>query len=198
MRQEQRKNSAPALAKGDLPDGSSATASQPAERPGISRFGSFIGSRNKPSATQQNGALQSSASREKELEENLVKEQTTRIAAEKKIKEANAEIEDLTATLFQQANEMVATERKENAALREKLEVLEQQHEEQQQQNQKQLEQQQQKVPKDSASLVKENAKLKDKIETLERREADRKRRLDKLEAASRRIERVKAMLQPP
>ena len=57
----------------------------------------------------------------------MIKEQTTRIAAEKKIKEANAEIEDLTATLFQQANEMVATERKENAALKEKLQVLEEQ-----------------------------------------------------------------------
>ena len=182
LRQEQRKNSAPALIKVDSPDGSPTAITQPAERPGISRFGSFIGSRNKPSVTQQNGILQSPAHREKELEEKLVKEQTIRIAAEKKIKDASAEIEDLTATLFQQANEMVATERKENAALKERLEVLEQQMN----------------IPKDSESLLKENEKLREKIRTLEKRETDRKRRLERLEAASKRIERVKAMLQPP
>lgn len=184
LRQEQRKNSAPALVKVDSPDGApvASTASQPAERPGISRFGSFIGSRAKPPTTQQNGTLQAASNREKELEEKFIKEQTTRIAAEKKIKEANAEIEDLTATLFQQANEMVATERKENAALREKLEVLEQENS----------------VPKDSETLLKENEKLKVKIKNMEQRETDRKRRLERLEAASKRIERVRAMLQPP
>ena len=177
MRQEQRKNSA-------VDTNGAQAASQPtAERPGISRFGSFIGSRNKPSATkQQNGALQTPGAREKELEEKLIKEQVTRLAAEKKVKEVNAEIEDLSATLFEQANEMVAAERKENAALRERLQVLERHRD----------------VLEDAEALQKENVKMKQKIQRLEQRDVDRKRRVERLEAANKRIERVKAMLQPP
>ena len=166
---------------------------QPAERPNISRFGSFIGSRHKPSATAQNGAPPLPNNREKELEEKLVKEQTSRIAAEKKVKEVNAEIEDLTATLFQQSNEMVATERKENAALRERLQVLEQE-----QSVVKEPEPVAEENDKDTKALVKENTKLKEKLKSLEQRDTDRRRRLERLEAASKRIERVKAMLQPP
>jgi DNA repair exonuclease SbcCD ATPase subunit len=207
LRQEQRKKSA---VETIAEDGEKSGTTPPAaaeQRPGISRFGSFMGSRNKTPATQkqqqqqeqQNGpvaaaAAAAAAGREKELEEKLVQEQTTRIAAEKRVKEVNAEIEDLSATLFQQANEMVASERKENSELKDKIKELELQQQEQ-------LEQQQrlgEGVAKASDQLEKENEKLKEKIKALEKRDSERKRRLEKLEAASKRIERVKAMLAPP
>jgi type IV secretory pathway VirB10-like protein len=56
-----------------------------------------------------------------ELRIALAAETSRRIAAEKKFKDLETELEDLSATLFEQANEMVATERKEKA----KLKILE-------------------------------------------------------------------------
>lgn len=125
--------------------------------------------------------VQSPGAREKELEGSLVKEQTLRIAAEKKTTEVTAEIEELSATLFQHANEMVANERKENAELREKLVALEAKGT----------------VPNNTTILEKENIKLRTKLRTMEQREVDRRRRLERLEAATRRIERVHALLRP-
>jgi len=60
-----------------------------------------------------------------ELQAALAAETSRRIAAEKKFKDLEAELEDLSATLFEQANEMVATERKEKAKLEARLKVLE-------------------------------------------------------------------------
>ncbi len=184
LRQEQRKNSAPT-------ETSIVTAAAQATRPGISRFNSinsFMGSARKISPTPMNGSLQALPESSKELEEQVIKEQTARIAADKKAKELSAEIEDLTATLFQQANEMVATERKENSALKEKVMLLEQHQ---------QLEQEHE-LPADVVTLQKENTRLKEKVKTLEERDVQRNKRLDRLEAANKRIERVRAMLKPP
>ena len=180
LRQEQRKNNAGIATiseSGEKQDGQADTT----PRPGISRFGSFMASR-KAGATPPTTAPHATAAREKELEEKLVKEQTARIASEKKVKDAQAEVEELTATLFQQANEMVATERKQNAVLKEKMHELESQQVE----------------AEGNPNLEKENTKLKEKIKVLEQRDTERKKRLERLEAANRRIERVKAMLQPP
>ena len=212
LRQEQRKNSAPATVKVDSPDSATPSPTTPQERPSISRFGSFIGSRNKTSPAQPNGALAPpNGSREKELEEKLIQEQTTRIAAEKKVKEVNAEIEDLSATLFQQANEMVAVERKEKAdlteknnMLREQIEKLEQEQKEKSELREKQKweskvdEKEDAMLKAADEKLAKENERLKEKLKRLEQREVERKKRLERLEAASKRVERVKAMLQPP
>lgn len=209
LRQEQRKNSAPTVVKVDSPETTASSApTTPQDRPGISRFGSFIGSRNKASPAQQNGTLAPpNGSREKELEEKLIHEQTTRIAAEKKVKEVNAEIEDLSATLFQQANEMVATERKEKADLTEKNQALRQQIERfEAEQKDKVGRTQKARLDDEQAAvlrandekLARENERLKEKLRRLEQREAERKKRLERLEAASKRVERVKAMLQPP
>ncbi|KAG9700460.1 hypothetical protein KCU95_g2037, partial [Aureobasidium melanogenum] len=60
-----------------------------------------------------------------ELQAALAAETSRRVAAEKKHKDLEAELEDLSATLFEQANEMVAKERKEKAKLEERLKVLE-------------------------------------------------------------------------
>ncbi|KAF2767710.1 hypothetical protein EJ03DRAFT_344339 [Teratosphaeria nubilosa] len=175
LRQQQRRND-----KEDAVDAGQG-ASQ-SDKSGISRFGSFMHSRK----VSPMSASSTASSREKELEAALVKEQTARIAAEKKVKEVNAEIEELSASLFQQANEMVAAERKENAALRDKVEILEKQaldfcgtgcgSEE---------------------KVWKENARLKERVKTLEQREMDRRRRLEKIEAAQRRVDRARSLLIP-
>ncbi|THY26606.1 hypothetical protein D6D01_04397 [Aureobasidium pullulans] len=60
-----------------------------------------------------------------DLQQALAKETKARVAAERKYHELEQELEDLSATLFEQANEMVAKERKEKAKLEERIKVLE-------------------------------------------------------------------------
>ena len=55
----------------------------------------------------------------------MARETQLRIAAERKVADVEGELEDLSATLFEQANEMVATERKARAKLEERVRVLE-------------------------------------------------------------------------
>lgn len=55
----------------------------------------------------------------------LTKEQTLRQAAESRVSQTNDELEELSAQLFTEANEMVATERKARAKLEERVAVLE-------------------------------------------------------------------------
>jgi uncharacterized sporulation protein YeaH/YhbH (DUF444 family) len=66
-----------------------------------------------------------SISRERELESQLAQSQAQRLAAEAKVDQMSAEIEELTGSLFSQANEMVADERREAARLRERIRFLE-------------------------------------------------------------------------
>jgi len=169
------------VSNGENGDVAQAVPVQP-EKPGISRFGSFMHSR-KASAMQPNATT--SSTREKELEAALVKEQTLRIAAEKKTKDLTAEIEELSESLFSEANEMVAKERKENAMLVEKVEVLE-----------REVAESSSDAGSDKA-LRRENAQLRERLKALEQRDADRRRRLERLEGANKRIESVKAMLIP-
>ena len=55
----------------------------------------------------------------------LTREQSLRQAAESRVSETNEELEELSAQLFTEANEMVATERKARARLEERVAVLE-------------------------------------------------------------------------
>jgi len=55
----------------------------------------------------------------------LTREQSLRQAAETRVSQTNDEIEELSAQLFTEANEMVATERKARAKLEERVAVLE-------------------------------------------------------------------------
>ena len=120
------------------------------------------------------------SAREQELETALTKERNARLAAEQKVQDASIEIEELSTTLFQQANEMVATERKEAASLRERLKSLENS------------------AANSGTAMKHENERLRQKVTMLEQRDTERKRRLERLEAAHKRIERVKATLLPP
>lgn len=87
-----------------------------------------------------------------DLLEALNKEQMLRRAAEGRLNATNREVEELSVTLFEQANEMVATERRTRAA-------------------------------------------LEQRISELEKRDVEKKKRLDKLELAMHRIEKVKTLL---
>ncbi|ROT43081.1 hypothetical protein SODALDRAFT_327248 [Sodiomyces alkalinus F11] len=82
----------------------------------------------------------------------LRREQSLRVAAENRLTASSHEVEELSASLFEQANEMVATERRARA-------------------------------------------KLEERVELLERRDAEKRLRLEKLEGAVGRIERVRALL---
>ena len=64
-------------------------------------------------------------STEVSLLDALTHEQNLRKAAESAVAQTNSEIEELTGQLFEQANEMVATERKARARLEERVEMLE-------------------------------------------------------------------------
>lgn len=95
-----------------------------------------------PSATPTN----------EDLLEALTREQSLRREAEGRLTDSSREIEELSTALFEQANEMVADERRARA-------------------------------------------KLEERVGELERRDAEKRRRLEKLETAMTRIDRVRTLL---
>jgi septal ring factor EnvC (AmiA/AmiB activator) len=86
------------------------------------------------------------------LQTSLETERNLRQQAETNLAQSQTELEELTAQLFGQANEMVATERKARA-------------------------------------------KLEERVKLLETRDGDKRKRLDRLETAVQRIERVRKMV---
>ncbi|QDS77392.1 hypothetical protein FKW77_006091 [Venturia effusa] len=120
------------------------------------RFASFIGGRRSypaptPTPTDDRPSTASSQ-RESDLAAALAKEHELRQKAEGQANQMSVEIEELSVTLFQQANDMVAEERKARA-------------------------------------------KLEERVEILEKRDAEKRKRLERLEGALKRIERVRGML---
>ncbi|KAK1599565.1 ribosomal protein L32 [Colletotrichum navitas] len=87
-----------------------------------------------------------------DLREALSREQNLRLAAESRLSTTSQEVEELSVSLFEQANEMVAKERRARA-------------------------------------------RLEERVETLEKRDQDKLRRLERLEGAVGRIERVRSLL---
>ncbi|KZF26514.1 hypothetical protein L228DRAFT_14307 [Xylona heveae TC161] len=114
-----------------------------------SRLPSFFSGR---STSSENSKHSTTASDTSELQAALAREQALRQKAEKMLADTNGELEELSAQLFQQANEMVATERKARA-------------------------------------------KLEERVAVLERRDEDKRKRLELLEGAVNRIERVRNLL---
>ncbi|KAI1262523.1 hypothetical protein F5Y18DRAFT_152672 [Xylariaceae sp. FL1019] len=80
----------------------------------------------RPSTPAQRSSLASVTPSESEVElrDALTAERQMREAAEAKLDATSREVEDLSATLFEQANEMVATERRRAAKLEKTIEVL--------------------------------------------------------------------------
>lgn len=107
---------AAAAASGGQPTGTT-TPQQQQKRGGLS-----------PSALPLNGngggGGISNAAEAKELIAALTNERRLRTAAEEKLTATNRELEDLSASLFEQANNMVATERRARAALEERVNLL--------------------------------------------------------------------------
>ncbi|OTB07777.1 hypothetical protein M426DRAFT_19712 [Hypoxylon sp. CI-4A] len=88
-----------------------------------------------------------------DLLEELSREKELRAAAEGKLQDTSKEVEELSVTLFEQANEMVATERRARA-------------------------------------------KLEERVSVLERRDVEKRDRLERLEGAMGRLERVRVLLE--
>ncbi|KAL2862720.1 uncharacterized protein BJX67DRAFT_290411 [Aspergillus lucknowensis] len=87
-----------------------------------------------------------------ELQNALNREQNLRKAAETQLSQASTELEELTAQLFSQANEMVAQERKARV-------------------------------------------KLEERVAVLERRDIEKRNRLERLEKAMERVDRIRALV---
>lgn len=132
-------------------DERSASPSRFSYLPVQNRLSSFLTSRKSTSNLQPVPPNTPSAT---DLAAALTREQALRQAADRKLDEASGELEDLTAQLFQQANEMVATERKARA-------------------------------------------KLEERVAVLESRDGEKRKRLERLEGAVARIERVRGLLAP-
>ncbi|RYP77121.1 hypothetical protein DL771_001411 [Monosporascus sp. 5C6A] len=92
------------------------------------------------------------AAASEDLQAALLRERELRRAAEGKLSDTSREVEELSASLFEQANEMVAAERRARA-------------------------------------------KLEERVGVLERRDAEKRDRLERLEGAVGRLERVRALL---
>ncbi|KAJ9627770.1 hypothetical protein H2203_002986 [Taxawa tesnikishii (nom. ined.)] len=140
----------------DVSDPAAAPATPPQQRPGIGRLHSLLGRRGaahsaQPSITHSS-PTSASSSAVAALQAALARETALRQDAERKVAQVNGEIEDLSQTLFEQANEMVATERREKKRLEERIEVLEE-------------------------------------------RDRDKGRRLERIEANLKRVERVRLVL---
>ncbi|TLD29492.1 hypothetical protein E2P81_ATG05786 [Venturia nashicola] len=121
------------------------------------RFAALMGGKRPtstaPTPTDDRPSTASSR-RESDLAAALAKEHELRQKAEGQANQMSVEIEELSVTLFQQANDMVAEERRARA-------------------------------------------KLEERVEILEKRDNEKKKRLERLEAALKRIERVRGMLSP-
>jgi hypothetical protein len=131
-----------------------ATAGATTSKP--SRFSFLTGRRLSPNNSVSHPAPSTSpTSIDVELLNELERERTLRAKAEARVQTVDSEIEELSVQLFSQANEMVATERRERA-------------------------------------------KLEERIALLEKKDKDKMARLERLENAISRLDRVKAMLSQP
>ena len=123
----------------------------PEQTPSRTMFQQIMAAR-KPAPLRQN-SLPTQLAPADELLEALTREQTLRREAEGRLTATSREVEELSASLFEQANEMVADERRARA-------------------------------------------KLEERVGELERRDAEKRRRLERLEVAMGRIERVRTLLE--
>jgi DNA repair exonuclease SbcCD ATPase subunit len=110
------------------------------------------GTASTPNLLAQPAAPPPSPSISETLRAEIAHEKRLRLAAESSLSSAHRELEELTAQLFSQANEMVAAERRARA-------------------------------------------KLEERVAVLEKRDLEKRRRLERLEKAVERIDRVKGLV---
>ncbi|KZM23656.1 uncharacterized protein EKO05_0005337 [Ascochyta rabiei] len=133
------------------PDGRPSTSAASAHTRATSRF-SFLTSRLTSPVNPTTAPPIPAPSGDADLLHELERERALRAKAEDRVRTIDSEIEELSVTLFSQANEMVAEERRARA-------------------------------------------KLEARIELLEQKDKDKMARLDRLEKAVSRLDRVKALL---
>ncbi|KAL8805226.1 MAG: hypothetical protein Q9182_002101 [Xanthomendoza sp. 2 TL-2023] len=114
------------------------------------------------------------------LKAQLENERALRLAAETSLNTTNTEIEELSATLFSEANELVATERRSLHQLQLRYNGL--------QEEAKMWEMK-------AGEREKEEGRLRDRVKVLEGREGEKGRRLGELERMVGRVERVRGLL---
>ncbi|KAL4903161.1 hypothetical protein BDW74DRAFT_156748 [Aspergillus multicolor] len=131
---------------------SSQPQSQPPPSPGLKQCQPMPFTQSPPPMEPRTPTPRPSTEETLELQNALSREQSLRKAAETQLTQASSELEELTAQLFSQANEMVAQERKARARLEERVAVL-------------------------------------------ERRDVEKRNRLERLEKAMERVERIRALV---
>ncbi|KAL8677609.1 MAG: hypothetical protein Q9186_005968 [Xanthomendoza sp. 1 TL-2023] len=114
------------------------------------------------------------------LQTQLDHERTLRLAAESSLHTTNTELEDLSASLFREANELVAVERRSSHQLKLRCEELAVQAEV---------------LEKKVGEREKEEGRLRDRVRVLEGREGEKGRRWEELERMVGRVERVRGLL---
>ena len=143
------------------PTSSKSEAAPRPDEPGLgaraqNRLSSFLTTRkSSPHLAKDAAATAEQNLSTQELQRRLSLERQRREKAEGQLTQASGELEELSASLFQEANEMVATERRERA-------------------------------------------KLEERIAVLEKRDGEKRVRLERLEKAVQRVERVRGLLAPP
>ena len=145
------------------------------------RLTNFLSSRRGSPATPPTIPEPTSTTSEPaDLTAKLALEQNLRQVAERKLHQTNQELEELSASLFQQANEMVAAERKarmESEAKAEERDKI---------------------SARRTKSMEDQIRKLESRIKVLEQRDADKIKRLERLESAMKRAGRVRTLLVDP
>ncbi|KAH0538414.1 hypothetical protein FGG08_005014 [Glutinoglossum americanum] len=141
------------------PSAAAPPGSIPPDPPSLSaraqnRLSSLLTSRKSSPNLSRDAASPPSSSPDSlsDLQRALTHERSLRAKAEGQLTQAAGELEELSASLFQQANEMVATERRERA-------------------------------------------KLEARVKVLEERDGEKRVRLERLERAVKRVERVRGLL---
>ncbi|KFH46605.1 hypothetical protein ACRE_025750 [Hapsidospora chrysogenum ATCC 11550] len=121
---------------------------------GTNRLSSLLSRKSTPNLAQQQQQQQQQRTQPdtEDLIKALTREKSLRKEAEGRIAATSREVEELSASLFEQANEMVADERRARA-------------------------------------------KLEERVGELERRDREKRRRLERLESAMTRIEKVRNLL---
>lgn len=183
---------------------------QPVTRPGgglgrsltTTRITNFLAARRNAPAAKATSPTSSGADSgvptgEADLTARLTEAENARRAAETKLTQTNQELEELSASLFQSANEMVSTERRQNAEREADAEKKAAEREEQWQKWQKQVKANERAAAARSKSLEDKIKKLEQRVKLLEDREKEKAKRLDRLELAMKRAARVRGLLQP-
>lgn len=130
-----------------------------------------------------------------DLTQRLTSAENGRRTAEEKLARTNQELEELTASLFSTANEMVSKERREHAEKAEAREQRADERERQWTQWQRDVEARERTGAARARALERKVRRLEGRVQTLEARDRERGARLERLENAMKRAGRVRGLL---